>query len=128
MPDFNNLLEAEAYYKEEAQAKAEHREPQHGVTIEPVEVHENSVFDPDPALAYSVTPDPEKVTESGSPSLAFEGEVAEAFDPAELTPIPHYNSDGTDATVESPVADEVIEADEPAEPTEPTESSDTPKE
>ena len=125
MPDFNNLLEAEAYYKEESQAKAEGREPDHTTTIPAqAESHENSVFNPDPALEYPIIPDPETLTESGSPTSAFEGEVAESFDPAELTPIPQYNSDGTDATVEPPVAE--VKFVEPTPVV--SKSSDTPKE
>lgn len=102
MPEFNNLLEAEAYYKEESQAKAEKREPNHNPEIIEVEVHENTVFNPNPDLTYSVVPEPETIVESGSPYVEFsEVEVEPTYDPAVLTHIPIYNADGTDASVDN---------------------------
>jgi hypothetical protein len=130
MPEFNNLLEAEAYYKEEAQAKAENRKADHvSIPQQASPVHENTVFDPNPELAYDVTPDPETIKESGSPFVESEVEVVETFDPAVLTPIPHYNADGTNATVEPEVIEEPPVAEFTEDPEDPdTESSDTPEE
>lgn len=117
MPEFNNLLEAEAYYKEESQAKAEKREPNHNPEIIEVEVHENTVFNPNPDLTYSVVPEPETIVESGSPYVEFSDvEVEPTYDPAVLTPIPIYNADGTDASVESEVEDTPIADDTLATP------------
>jgi len=135
MPEFNNLLEAEAWYKEEAQAAAEHREPNHDVVFVEPEVPANTVFDPAPELAYPIAPDPETIIESGSPYTAFEGTVDPIFDPAELTPIPLYNEGGT-ALVEpeSEITEsEITEATPVADTTEATPvadsiSSDTPQE
>ena len=127
MPDFNNLLEAEAWYAEEAQAKAEHREPDHSPKPEPEPPHPNTVFDPDPALAYEPIPEPETITQSASPYVTSDIEVEPTYDPAVLTPIPQYNSDGTDATVEPPVAE--VEFIEPkAKDEKKAKDSDTPKE